>query len=95
VNFKGYLFIADESLRYVSALPGGNRHSNGNFNNVGSHGNWWSSSHGGNNAWNRNMSSGSGSVGENQNDKSNGYSVLCVRDCDGEKLRNQLLLLYN
>jgi len=63
-----------------SALPGGSRHSLGYFHNVGSHGYWWSSSHGGGNAWSRHMRSGSGSVGEGQNDKSGGYSVLCVRD---------------
>ena len=63
-----------------SALPGGGRDSYGNFFNVGSHGGWWSSSHGGDDAWDRGMSSGSGSVGEFQNNKSNGYSVRCVRD---------------
>ncbi|MCL2220047.1 MAG: hypothetical protein FWC23_08070 [Chitinispirillia bacterium] len=31
----------------VSALPGGNRNTDGSFNNAGSNGNWWSATENG------------------------------------------------
>jgi len=65
-------------------LPGGNRNSNGSFNNVGSNGNWWTATEGGSGAYNRNMNSGNDNVNENTNDKSNGFSVRCLQDCAGE-----------
>jgi hypothetical protein len=65
----------------VSALPGGNGNSNGNFNNVGNNGNWWSSTENNNNAYNRNMNSNNTNVNRNNNDKNNLYSVRCVQDC--------------
>ncbi|MDR0331674.1 MAG: hypothetical protein LBH93_08215 [Chitinispirillales bacterium] len=68
----------------VSALPGGNRNSNGSFNNVGNNGNWWSATENGSgNAYNRNMNSGNDNVNENNNDKKNGFSVRCAQDCAG------------
>jgi len=69
----------------VSALPGGNRNSNGNFNNAGNNGNWWTATdNDGSNAYNRNMNYNNDNVNENNNnDKSNGYSVRCVKDCAG------------
>jgi len=67
----------------VSALPGGNR-SGSSFNNVGTNGNWWSATeNNASNAWNRNMNSGNSNVNENNNDKTNGYSVRCAKDCAG------------
>jgi len=71
----------------VSALPGGNRNSNGNFNNAGNNGNWWTATENGdNNAYNRNMNYNNDNVNENNNNynnKNNGYSVRCVKDCAG------------
>jgi hypothetical protein len=66
----------------VSALPGGNGNSNGNFNNVGNNGNWWSATeNNASNAYNRNMNYNNANVNSNNNDKSYFYSVRCVQDC--------------
>jgi len=62
-------------------LPGGNRNSNGSFNNVGNNGNWWTATeNGSSNAYNRNMNYNNDNVNENNNDKSYAYSVRCVQD---------------
>jgi RNA-directed DNA polymerase len=43
-------------LTFTSGLPGGYRNTNGNFNNIGNNGNFWSSSENSTtNAWNRNL----------------------------------------
>ena len=68
----------------VSALPGGNRWNDGSFNNLGDWGNWWSATENdADNAWNVNMNTGNTNVNENWNNKSNGLSVRCLRDCLG------------
>jgi hypothetical protein len=68
----------------VSALPGGNGNSDGNFNNAGNNGNWWSATENdANNAWNRNMNYNNENVNRNNNNKTNLYSVRCAQDCDG------------
>jgi len=66
----------------ASALPGGDGNSNGNFNNVGNNGNWWTATeNNANNAYNRNMNYNNANVNSNNNDKKNLYSVRCVQDC--------------
>ena len=68
---------------YVSALPGGNRNTDGSFNNAGNNGNWWTATeNSGGNAYNRNMNYDNDNVNENNNDKGNGYSVRCREDCE-------------
>ena len=66
-----------ESAIYV--LPAaGYRNSNGNMYNVGSNGNYWSSTpNGSENAWNLNFNSGG--VNMNNNNRSNGQSVRLVQ----------------
>ena len=52
-------------------LPGGHRYSNGNFNNIGSYGDWWSSSQKYTyNAWGRRMTSNNYYVYRSSNYKS-------------------------
>ncbi|MBN1339610.1 MAG: hypothetical protein JXA03_09820 [Bacteroidales bacterium] len=64
---------------FFSALPGGNYNS-GTYNNMGNNGNWWSATENSStNAWNRNMNYDNGSVNRNNNNKTNGFSVRCVR----------------
>jgi uncharacterized protein (TIGR02145 family) len=64
-----------------SALPGGSGHSNGVFVNVGLIGGWWSTTENGTSlAWYRRMDSYSGEVHHGFNDKSNLFSVRCVKD---------------
>jgi len=68
----------------VSALPGGNRNTDGNFNNASNNGNWWTATENNSgNAYNRNMNYNNDNVNENNNDKGNGQSVRCVKDCAG------------
>lgn len=65
-----------------SALPGGSRSSNfGTLYNVGGSGNWWSSSeYCSSFAFNRYLYYGDASVYRFSSNKSNGFSVRCVRD---------------
>jgi hypothetical protein len=68
-------------LHFFSGLPGGNRNNNGNFNNIGNNGIWWSSTENSTtNAWNRNLNYNSTNVNRNNNNKENGFSVRCLRD---------------
>ena len=64
-----------------NGLPGGIRGSNGNFNNIGGYGYWWSSSqHNSNNAWNRSIGESYDEVDRSFNLKDYGFSVRCLRD---------------
>lgn len=63
-----------------SALAGGFRLDDGNFYYGGSHGDFWSSSSAGTDAWFRILSSGSSVVYRNLNEPRDGVSVRCVRD---------------
>jgi uncharacterized protein (TIGR02145 family) len=73
--------MVNVSSRHVSALPGGNRNTDGSFNNAGNNGNWWTATEsGGSNAYNRNMNYNNENVNENTNNKSNGNSVRCLGD---------------
>jgi uncharacterized protein (TIGR02145 family) len=63
------------------ALPGGNRDGgDGNFNNQGSYGLWWSSTTSGTYAWYRYLQSGNSNVNRFSNNARYGFSVRCVRD---------------
>jgi len=66
----------------ISALPGGYRNNNGNYNNIGNNGNWWSSTeYDSNNANNWNLNYNNANINNwNNNNKENGFSVRCVRD---------------
>ncbi len=72
-------------VAFFSGLPGGNRNNNnGNFNNLGNNGNWWSASESGaENAWNRNLNNNNADINRNNNNKRNGFSVRCLRDLTG------------
>ena len=64
-----------------TGLPGGYRDFNGNYNNIGSTGNWWSSTeYDTANAWNRGLYYYDGDADRASNDKKNGLSVRCLRD---------------
>ena len=56
----------------------GSLSNDGSLNNVGSNGNWWTSSPSGSNAWNRNLNSSNSDVNRNTNSQSNGRSVRCL-----------------
>ena len=63
-----------------SALPGGSRFYNGDFNSVGYYAYFWSSSPIGYSAWNRGLSSSNATVYRNDGNLRSGFSVRCVRD---------------
>ncbi len=64
-----------------AGLPGGYRYYNGNFNNIGANGYWWSSSeYNTNYAWYRFLNSNNGSVNRSSYFKLFGFSVRCLRD---------------
>jgi uncharacterized protein (TIGR02145 family) len=78
---KGYYVAKYLVVTFTSGLPGGNRNNNGEFNNLGTVGVWWSSSeNNNNNAWNLNLNNNNGNVNRNNNNKENGFSVRCLRD---------------
>ena len=65
-----------------TALPGGYRLNNGgSFYDVGTNGNWWSSTaYGASNAWNRALNYYFAYAYRYYNNKQYGFSVRCVRD---------------
>ena len=67
--------------RYVLLPVAGNRNnSNGSLNNVGSKGNYWSSTVDGTNS--RNLNFNSSNANMNSNNRANGNSVCCLKDCN-------------
>jgi len=85
---RGIYFTSSENGAVINpvaasptALPGGYRNNNGNFNNLGNNANFWSATeNNSNNAWNRNLNYNNAQVNRNNNNKENGFSVRCVRD---------------
>jgi uncharacterized protein (TIGR02145 family) len=64
-----------------SGLPGGSRYDGGTFGLIGNYGYWWSSTEGSTgSAWVRNLLYGRGGVYRLNYDKTDGFSVRCVRD---------------
>jgi uncharacterized protein (TIGR02145 family) len=64
-----------------SALPGGGRYSGGYFDDAGNNGYWWTATEfGSSRAYYRNMYYNDVNVYEYGSDKSNSFSVRCVRD---------------
>ena len=64
-----------------TALPGGRRYGNGDFDNIRDYGNWWSSTeYFTNSAWYRYLYYDHSNVNRSYNFKSVGYSVRCLRD---------------
>jgi uncharacterized protein (TIGR02145 family) len=64
-----------------TALPGGFRYDNGNFDSIGHFGRWWSATESdADYAWHRNMYYYYSNVFMYYYDKESGFSVRCVRD---------------
>ena len=78
-SFK-MMFCFETCKRYVQLPVAGNRNnSNGSINNVGSNGNYWSSTVDGINS--RNLNFNSTGANMNNNNRANGNSVRCLKDC--------------
>jgi uncharacterized protein (TIGR02145 family) len=60
-------------------VAGNRNNSNGVLNNVGSNGNYWSSTVNGINS--RNLNFNSSNANMNSNNRANGFSVRCLKDC--------------
>jgi uncharacterized protein (TIGR02145 family) len=63
-----------------SAGPGGFRYGSGDFYTVGYFVYWWSSSLSGTGAWDRTLHNSNGNVYRENADRTNGFSVRCLRD---------------
>jgi uncharacterized protein (TIGR02145 family) len=63
-----------------SALPGGSRFDDGSFTNVRNYASFWSASENGNLAWYRFLTNYDVNVYKNDDVKSGGFSVRCLRD---------------
>ena len=78
-SFK-MMFCFETCKRYVQLPVAGNRNnSNGSLNNVGSNGNYWSST--GSSTNSRNLNFNSTGANMNSNNRANGNSVRCIKDC--------------
>jgi len=64
---------------FTSLLLAGNRNnSNGSLNNVGTNGNYWSSTVSGTNS--RNLNFNSSNANMNDNNRANGLAVRCLKN---------------
>ena len=63
-----------------SGFPGGSRNSNGDFDFIGMHGNWWSSTPAQTNAWFRNLNHFYSLVDKAYAPKKFGFSVRCIKN---------------
>jgi uncharacterized protein (TIGR02145 family) len=64
-----------------SALPGGTRHTNGSFYNIGVYALFWSATeYDGNGAWSNHVKNSVDDVFRGSGDKTSGFSVRCLRD---------------
>ena len=80
VNSFKMMFCFEMCNRYVLLPLAGNRNNNnGSLNNVGSNGNYWSSTVDGSNSQNLNFNSSNANM--NSNNRANGNSVRCLKDC--------------
>ena len=70
-------YAKDAYILKLDIVPGNRNNSTGALNNVGSNGNYWSSSVSGTNATNRNFSAGS--TNDNSNNRANGLTVRCLK----------------
>jgi hypothetical protein len=77
--------------RYVLLPMAGNRNnSNGSLNNVGTNGNYWSSTVSSTNSRNLNLNSSNANI--NTNNRANGNAVRCLKDCNIIRLQPFLKL---
>ncbi len=80
-GWDSYSGISSNDEFGFSALPGGYRGSDGNFNDVGRIGYWWTATeYDLNNSYFREMFNNSNNVGSDNIAKSSALSVRCVAD---------------
>ena len=69
----------DNSVCFLLPAAGNRNYNNGSLNNVGTNGNYWSSTVSGTNSYNLNFNSGSINP-SNNNNRANGFSVRCLTE---------------
>ena len=69
--------LGNSGLLFLPAAGNRNNNSSG-YNNVGTNGNYWSSSINGTNAYNTNFNSTNVNPGNNNNNRANGFSIRCI-----------------
>jgi uncharacterized protein (TIGR02145 family) len=72
--------VGATNVSCFSALPGGGRSSDGAFFDIGTYGDWWSSTGDADNSWIRLISGDSVSLIRGFSSNRSGYSVRCIRD---------------
>lgn len=72
-----------------SALPGGGRAFNGEFNGIGEIGFWWSPTEVGYNSWGRSLSYNSYALDRGTREKRFGFSVRCIKDETSNNIKNR------
>jgi len=80
-GWNNYSGISGNDQYGFSALPGGQRASDGSFGNfidAGDYGYWWTATEYGSNAYTRGIYYDNDNVGEGYGGKSNGFSVRCL-----------------
>lgn len=77
---SGFSILLLKCVKYVynATVPGNRNNSNGTLNNVGSNGNYWSSTVSGTNASNRYFGIGGTSAGNRY--RADGNTVRCLKD---------------
>lgn len=86
-----------EQIDLTTGTPGGCRYSNGNYNNIGNNGNWWSSSeNNANNAWTHylNYYPNGTTIGRYNSSKEGGFSVRCLRDIKAISFKVQRHVMF-
>jgi uncharacterized protein (TIGR02145 family) len=73
-------YPAKRNATGFTAIPGGNRVSDGSYNSIGGLGMWWSSTVSSSNAWFRGMSSNNPFVSRGYSNKQSGFSIRCIKD---------------
>ena len=76
---SGSALVADYDQSSGASLLYSGNYNNSSLNNVGSNGNWWSSTvNNTNNSYNLNVNSNGNVNPQNNNNKYNGFAVRCV-----------------
>lgn len=87
VTFNEWLLY----FQNIDALPAAGNRNGTSVNNVGTNGNYWSSSYNNNNAYNVNFNNNNVNA-NNNNNRNNGFSVRVVQDFTTEHF-SQLIIL--
>ena len=92
-SFRTIICFKTCNVYVLFTIAGNRNNSDGSLNNVGTNGNYWSSTVDGTNS--RNLNFNSSNANMNSNNRANGFSVRCIKDYDIEYLRLSLFPIFN